>query len=283
MTEPFSGIIPVLATPFNGSGEIDLPDFESLIEFAIAAGAHALAMFGLASEYYKLTDSERVLLQAALIRTVRQRVPVIVSITQHATEIAVRQAMDAEAQGADALMLLPPFFLNPDALAIRNHVAEIVSSVRIPTVLQYAPAQTGLTAEIVAQLPVSAVKVDTVPSADVLSSLSNFESRLVGYMGLDLPEAFAAGCSGCMPTASLTRPFVDLWQSLAQPGAAGAQEHRRMLPLLQFMMQSVEFLIAAEKQLLFCQGVIRNPYCRRPAASVSPLDIQKLRDYYSAL
>jgi 4-hydroxy-tetrahydrodipicolinate synthase len=275
----FSGIIPVLATPFDERGEVDLEDFERIIEFGIAQGAHALAMFGLASEYYKLDDTERRRLQSVLIRTSRGRVPVIISVTHHATEIAVRQAIEAENEGADALMILPPFFLNPTSDAILAHVEEIISSVHVPTLLQYAPAQTGLTAEIVAKLPIDAVKIDAANSVDALLSLSHVRSRLVGYMGLDLPQAVSAGCSGCMPTASLISHFIGIWESLMQDSEAGKRKHVQILPLLSFMMQSVEFLISAEKRLLYLRGIIKNPYCRRPAALLSKSDIEQLKKY----
>ncbi len=275
----FNGIIPVLATPFDDRGEVDLDDFERLVEFAIAGGAHALAMFGLASEYYKLDDTERRRLQSVLLRTAQGRVPVIISITHHATEIAVRQAIEAENEGADALMILPPFFLNPTSDAILAHVEEIIGSVHVPTLLQYAPAQTGLTAETVAKLPIDAVKIDAANSVDALLSLSHIKSRLVGYIGLDLPNAVSAGCSGCMPTASLLSPFIEIWESLMRDPEVGKRKHSQILPLLSFMMQSVEFLISAEKRLLHSRGIIKNPYCRRPAALLSDSDIEQLNQY----
>lgn len=276
----FSGIIPVLSTPFDERGEVDLEGFERVVEFAITGGANALAMFGLASEYYKLDDTERRQLQSVLLRTARGRVPVIVSITHHATEIAVRQAIEAENEGADALMILPPFFLNPTEDAILAHVEAIIGSVHTPTLLQYAPAETGLTAAMVAKLPINAVKIDAANSVDALLSLSHFRSKLVGYMGLDLPQAVSAGCSGCMPTASLTSQFVEIWELLMRDHEAGKAKHSQILPLLNFMMQSVEFLISAEKHHLCSRGIIKNPYCRRPAALLSKSDVEQLSKYY---
>ena len=53
------GIYPILATPFQSSGELDENSFERLIEFLVVSGVHGLTLFGLAGEYYKLSDDER--------------------------------------------------------------------------------------------------------------------------------------------------------------------------------------------------------------------------------
>lgn len=283
MTATIGGIIPVLATPFTGGGEVDTSGFAAIVESAIQDGADGLAMFGLASEYYKLTDDERVTLTSILIKTARDRVPVIVSVTHHSTEIAVRQAMEAERAGANAIMVLPPFFLNPSADSIALHIQTVAAAVHIPVILQYAPAQTGIDLDVLGRLPVSIVKVDASPSVPALLALPANVITLVGYMGLDLPDAVAAGCSGCMPTASLVRPYVKVWRLLQADLAAGHREHRRMIQLLHYMMQSIEFLIGAEKQLLLKRGIIRNGYCRQPSVTLHRDQIDELHEYFEKL
>jgi len=277
------GVIPVLATPFDEDGEIDLASFERQIDCTIEARPDALAMFGLASEYYKLSDDERDDLLRRLLRVANRRVPVIVSVTQHSTELAVKQALRAEESGASAVILLPPFFLRPPVESILAHVEAVAAAVRFPVILQYAPAETSLDAEILARLPVSAVKIDAVPYAPAAASVPMEKSRLAGYMGLELPDAVVAGCDGCMPTASLTANFKRLWQLLKNEPEAGRAYHARMLPLLQFMMQSIEFLIACEKQLLLWRKAIRVPHTRRPRVCLDTLQVATLERYASEI
>ncbi len=283
MIAKIAGIIPILATPFTSEGEVDANGFAAIVESAITNGAHAIAMFGLASEYYKLTDDERRILTSVLIETTRDRVPVLISVTHHSTEVAVRQAMEAEQAGAHAVMVLPPFFLSPPLNSILFHVEAIVAAVHIPVILQYAPVQTAIPADVLLRLPVSIIKVDASPSIPALLSLPVGVTTLVGYMGLDLPDAVLAGCSGCMPTASLVRSFVKVWRLLQENPAEGRREHHTLLPLLQYMMQSVEFLIAAEKQLLVKQGIIRSGYCRSPCVSFYREQINQLDEYLENL
>jgi 4-hydroxy-tetrahydrodipicolinate synthase len=270
------GIMPVLATPFDDAGWIDFAGFSAVIESAIANGASALVMFGLASEYYKLDDGERDALTAVLVGTVRDRVPVIVSITDHCTELAVRRAQAAQRAGASALMVLPPFFLAPSPSSVLSHIRSISNSVQLPLVLQLAPRETGLSIDILETAPVSAVKVDAHPSAPILRSLPKDKASFVGYMGIDLPDAVAGGCSGCMPTTSLVAHFVRVWKELNQRDDKGRMLHTKMRPLLEFMMQSVEFLIAAEKHLLVRKGLIGSAFCRRPASYLTGAQLDDL-------
>lgn len=283
MTAKIAGIIPILATPFSSEGEVDAHGFASIVGSAIENGAHAVAMFGLASEYYKLTDDERRILTSVLIKTARDRVPVLISVTHHSTEVAVRQAIEAEQAGAHAVMVLPPFFLSPPLDSILFHIEAIAEAVHIPVILQYAPAQTAIQSDVLHRLPVSIIKVDASPSIPALLALPAGVTALVGYMGLDLPDAVSAGCSGCMPTASLVRSFVKVWRLLQGNPAEGRREHQRLLPLLQYMMQSVEFLIAAEKQLLVKQGIICSCYCRKPCVSLYREQINQLDEYLENL
>lgn len=281
------GVIPVMATPFDEHGDVDLESFEKQVAMAIQDGADGLAMFGLASEYYKLTDEERSGLIARLMQTVARTagepIPVILSVTHHATEIAVRQAREARNCGAAAIMILPPFFLNPPREAIVEHVACVAAAVDIPAILQYAPAQTGIGEEILAHTHVSIVKIDAVPFVPAAALVPGRCMRLAGYMGLDLPDAVAAGCQGVMPTASLAPQFRRLWDLLQHDPEQGRRFHQQLTTLLQFMMRSIEFLIACEKHLLVRRNVIRVAQPRGPRTILDNSEIDLLDRYFDNL
>jgi dihydrodipicolinate synthase/N-acetylneuraminate lyase len=262
---------------------VDLESFERQVAIAVHDGADGLAMFGLASEYYKLTDDERRGLINRLIRTVAERVPVILSVTHHATEIAVRQAREAQDSGAAAIMILPPFFLDPPHEAIVEHVACVAGAVDIPAILQYAPAQTGTGEEILSCTPVSIVKIDAVPFAPAAKLVPERCLRLAGYMGLDLPDAVTAGCQGVMPTASLVPQFRRLWDGLHRDPEEGRRFHQHLAPVLQFMMRSIEFLVACEKHLLVRRNAISDPNSRRPRTILDPSEIATLNQYFNTL
>ncbi len=289
-----SGVIPILPTPFNKEGEVDEADFVRVIEASIADGVNGVAMFGLASEAYKLTDDERRRLSVLLIDQVAGRVPVIISVIHHSLEIAVQESAWAEKAGADAIMVMPPYLMSPGEAAVRNHISAVASSVDLPVIVQYAPAQTGtsLPAETFAAIHrmhsnVTHVKMDQVPSGPMITSLQNCSENslqsMVGYMGLHLPDDIRRGVSAVMPTVSLGRAFVHLFKLLQAGADEGRKLHHKLLPLLNFMMQSVEMLIAVEKQLLVHRGILRSAHCRHPSWTIDSFHMAELEQYATEL
>jgi 4-hydroxy-tetrahydrodipicolinate synthase len=282
-----TGVIPILPTPFFEDGEIDEISFRKVIDAAIEDGAHGLAMFGLASEFYKLADVEKVRLTKILVEQTGKRVPVIVSITHHSLEVARKEAAEAMRIGADALMIMPPFFMAPSPDGVQNHIAVITADTAAPVVVQYAPIQTGtnLTAEMFSLLHrkhsnLAYVKVDLVPAGPMISRLHSVAGEnvkaMVGYMGLHLPEDIERGAVAVMPTVSLVHAFVTLLGLLESNLDQGRKLHEQLLPMLSFMMQSVEMLIAIEKLLLQRRGLLTTAYCRSPRWTLDALQIAEM-------
>jgi 4-hydroxy-tetrahydrodipicolinate synthase len=162
-------------------------------------------------------------------------------------------------------MVMPPFFLAPPVGAILRHIEAVANSVSAPIIVQYAPLQTGrvIDAQVFVNLHrfcpnVTHIKVDLIPSGEMITALTEASGGLLksltGYMGLHLPDDVARGGVGCMLTVSLGRMFLLLWNLLLAGSRNSWAFHSRLLPILNFMMQSVEMLIACEKILLLCLG-----------------------------
>jgi 4-hydroxy-tetrahydrodipicolinate synthase len=284
------GIYPILATPFGADGEVDEKSFERLIEFLGGSGVQGLTLFGMAGEYYKLSDNERRALEAIFLKSTRGRLKRIVSVTEHSIELARKRAREAAEAGADALMVMPPFFLSPDTGAVREHIREIALAVAIPIVVQYSPNQTGLRlpprffVDLTQEFPdLQYVKVDSTPAGPLISSLVKMsDGRIkpfVGYAGLQMVDAFARGAVGCMPGCSLSEPYVEIYSALARGDRnQAARLHGRLLPLINYMMQSLEFIIQCEKTILCWRGMIASDYCRHPRTKLTADDLRALRE-----
>jgi dihydrodipicolinate synthase/N-acetylneuraminate lyase len=285
MNAALGGVIPILPTPFTAEGVIDDEGFAKVIDAALRTEVSAVAMFGLASEYYKLADAEREHLTRLLIRHVANRCPVIISITPHSTQLAVAEAVRAADCGADALMLMPPFFMGTPIPDVISHIRAVATSVSVPVIVQYAPLQTGraidasVFASLCREIPnISHIKVDLVPSGPLVSALAaNHVNSLVGYMGLHLIEDFERGAGGVMPTVSIAPALVRIWHCLTEDRAMARELHVRLLPFLNFVMQSVEFLIACEKELLVDAGILDSAFCRAPAYTLDPTQRKELQ------
>jgi dihydrodipicolinate synthase/N-acetylneuraminate lyase len=278
MSKQISGILPIVAATFTNSGSLDDDSFQSLVRHLLTTKASALTLFGLASEFYKLTDSDRARLQTLLLAETSHSDSVagIISITDHSWEVASQRARDAEAQGADALMLLPPYFLGPNEDAILEHLKRVIGSVSIPVIVQYAPVQTAvrISPDVFLKLRdalpnADFIKVETQPPGKYVSQLvERSQGRLkalVGYAGVQMPDVLARGAVGIQPGCSFTEIYVELCR-LWQSDKSGFQTlHNKLLPYINYWMQGVELIIKAEKVILKQRGIIASDYCRSPA------------------
>ncbi|WP_165767944.1 dihydrodipicolinate synthase family protein [Virgibacillus indicus] len=286
----FEGILPILATPFSNDGELDYESLENLTEYLAGSGVHGITMFGIASEFHKLTDSERDKMTELTIQTVQKRLPVIVSITDQSWEAAVKRAVQAERLGADGIMIFPPFFLNPLKAEIRNHILKLANAVDIPVIVQYAPNQSGIAfdsgffVKLNEEAPnIQYVKVESTPPGPTISSIASDAeniSCLVGYAGVQMIDALNRGAVGVQPGCSFTEPYVEIYKEYQNGNKEKAFElHRKMLPLLNLLMQNVELIIQAEKEILYRRGIIKTPYCRSPKYSLDAEQHKQMNEY----
>lgn len=277
MPKEIAGIVPIVAAPFTPAGALDEDSLQNLVRHLLTTGASALTLFGLATEFYKLTESDRARMQSILLAETSRtpNVAGVISITDHSWEVAVPRAHAAEGQGADALMLLPPFFLGPSEEAVLEHLKRVVGAVKIPVIVQYAPVQTGvrLAPDVFLRLRDSLpnadfIKVETQPPGRYLTQLiERSQGRLkalVGYAGVQMPDVLARGAAGIQPGCSFTEVYVELWRRWLTASASFQALHEKLLPYISYWMQGVELIVKAEKVILQRRGLIASDYCRSP-------------------
>src|SRR5215467_5823713 len=136
------GIYPILNTTFHDDGSLDLESQRRLVSYLLEAGAHGLGLFGNASEGYALLPEERVAILRLVVKEVDGRVPLVVSSGHTGTDGAVQLSKEAQDLGADALMILPPFYLKTDADGLMHYFEAISRAVQIPIMVQDAPLMT---------------------------------------------------------------------------------------------------------------------------------------------
>ncbi|HMO58433.1 MAG TPA: dihydrodipicolinate synthase family protein [Roseiflexaceae bacterium] len=291
--KPLDGVVPIVAAPFTSTGRLDEDSLQQLVQHLIGTGVAGLTLFGLASEFYKLTDAERAAMQSILLAATSRHPHVagIISITDHSWENAILRAQAAEAEGADALMLLPPFFLGPSEAAILDHIRRVIRAVRIPVIVQYAPGQTGvrIAAELFLQLReelpnLDYVKVETQPPGRYLAELVERSAgrlrALVGYAGVQMPDALQRGACGVQPGCSFAEIYVALDQRYRRGDLYGMLDlHRRLLPAISYWMQGVELIIRAEKRILQRRGLIASDYCRHPCYQLDALEERQIDQF----
>ncbi|TBL42448.1 dihydrodipicolinate synthase family protein [Hafnia alvei] len=277
------GVNPIAAMPFTSQGELDYASFSRMLEHLAAAGIQGLTLFGIASEFPKLDDNEHLLLSNQFLSDLRgSGVFRAISVTDHSTEVAVKRARDYQQRGADALMLLPPFFLQPSPEAISHHIFSVLEAVDIPVMVQYAPGETGLAitpaqlAEVATRYPHAVFKVECNPPVDYTREFlqqAPQASVLNGYAGLYMLQMLEAGGKGVMPGCSFSEIYVQIYQRWQQGEKAAAQElHQQLLPWIRRWMTHCEYIIQVEKTILQQRGIIASDYCRHPGWSLTEQD-----------
>lgn len=290
----FAGIFPIVLTTFEDDGRLDLESQRRLVRFMIDSGAHGLGLFGNASEGYTLTEDERRQLLRLIVEEAAGAVPLVVSSGHTGTDAAVAISREVEAAGAAALMVLPPYYLKPDAAGVFHYFAAISRVVGIPIMVQDAPLMTqvpmgaDLLARMARELPhVRMVKVEAPPTASKVSKLRELAgddlALFGGLNGHFLLEELARGAVGTMPGGDMTDVFRLIWDAWHRGDRAQARARfEQALPLIRYELQP-GMGVAVMKRNLFDAGVIASPAVRHPTRGLDAEDIAEVRELRAPL
>lgn len=290
------GVVPILPATFSEDGRSI--DHESLANTVVAAmddGADAVALFGIVTEFYKLSDDERKAMIKTTVAASSGRVPVIVSVTRNSTELAVQDARLAEELGADCLMMFSPHFFPPSTAQLLDHIQAIAESVDIPLIIQYTPGVGGgkLEAEDIFSIQSRVrneiyLKAEPVPNGPIISrlmELSGGSARIfIGNAGFHMIDAFQRGAVGVMPGSAVVKVYKTIYQSFMSGDLESAwRQYGAIMPLFLLINQSAEMLTAFEKRILKQRGIIRSDCCRKPCFTIDRQYWQTAMRHYQTI
>jgi 4-hydroxy-tetrahydrodipicolinate synthase len=138
----FHGSIPALVTPFRDN-TVDEAAYRELIERQIAGGSAAVVPVGTTGESATLTHEEHRRAVSVCLDTVRGRVPVIAGCGSNATHEAIGLVEFAKAEGADAALVVCPYYNRPDQEGLYQHFRAIADTVALPIIIYNVPARTS--------------------------------------------------------------------------------------------------------------------------------------------
>ena len=136
----FKGSIPALITPF-ANGKIDEQAFQDLVEWQIEQGSHGLVPCGTTGESPTLTHQEDMRVTALCVEAAGGRVPVIAGTGSNSTEEAISLSRAAKAAGADAVLVVTPYYNKPTQEGLYQHYKAIHDAVEVPTVIYNIPGR----------------------------------------------------------------------------------------------------------------------------------------------
>jgi 4-hydroxy-tetrahydrodipicolinate synthase len=244
MTFTPKGIYTALVTPFTQDDAFDEVAFRGLIDFQIEAGAAGLLVIGGSGEFVSLTPSERQrVIDVAMDQTAR-RVPIIVGALAPGTREVQDTVRYAAKAGADAVLVLPSYYIKASADGVYEHFARVADAASVPIVAYNNTSRTGLTLDIVvlerlAGIPsIVALKECERDLAVVAAKIAAIGDRIAILSGdddLGFPTFLLGSPGGIFMTANLVPAFHrKLFEATVNGDLVRARKaHYALLPLVE--------------------------------------------------
>jgi 4-hydroxy-tetrahydrodipicolinate synthase len=242
------GIFPALVTPFTDNGkEINDEQLRALVNRCIELGVNGVVPCGTTGEFVNLTIEERKHVIDVVIDEVNDRCSVIAGTGASGTKQALEMTQYAKDAGADAVLIVTPFYLKPTNRGIYQHFYTIANKVDIPIVLYNIPQCTGVwlkwqMVEDLAQIPnIVALKDSSGELRYMLAVLEKVRDKINILCGHDevVIAALAAGASGAILASANVIP--DIWIQIYRHVQNGELQKARAL---QYRVQKIARIIA---------------------------------------
>jgi 4-hydroxy-tetrahydrodipicolinate synthase len=205
MTKKLGGILAAVSTPFGADGTVDEARLRSHVDFLIDNGLHGLVPGGSTGEFAALTSDERKFVNKVVIDQAAGRVPVAPQTGSTSTAEAIALSKQAAADGADAILLVQPFYEAPTRREVIEYFATVGQAAGIPVIAYNLPGVTGMNLdrpfyrELLERTDAVKYVKDTSGSIeqafDLIFNLGDAIDTFVGWDTIVLP-AFSAGAAG---------------------------------------------------------------------------------------
>ena len=289
---PLTGTITALVTPFH-QGQIAFGDLKRLIDHQIRSGIDGLVPVGTTGESPTVNHDEHIDIIRATVELSRGRVPVIAGTGSNSTQEAIELTRQAHAVGADAMLVVAPYYNKPGAEGLFRHFSAVAEATDKPIILYSIPGRCGIEIGIpvVERLRAKFKNVRWIKEAggsvdrvdQLKQALGADITVLSGDDSLTLPF-MAVGAEGVISVASnLYAREIGNMVRLALSGdfTKALKSHRRLYPMFKAIF--IESNPSPIKYALVRAGIISHAEVRLPLSEISKDSEQKLNKVLSAL
>ncbi len=271
------GVVPIIPTPFTENEDIDENALRDLIDFAIAGGIKAVCLPAYASEFYKLTDEEKLHVVKVAVDHAAGRIKIVAQSNHPSLKIAIRLAQANVQAGADVISLAVPRIFSLPENSLKEYLSEFLQAVpNTPVLIQdFNPGGSSISVSFIKNLmdenpnfkylkleePLCAPKFD-----DIIKTTNDKIGLFEGWGGLYMLELIPIGIRGVMPglaVADILQKVFDLRKNGENKKAFELFE--KVMPQIFFSLQNMELFHYAEKELLMARGVLSNSIARKAA------------------
>lgn len=284
----FTGVCTALVTPFLGD-QINYPMAEQLVKRQIDAGISAIVLAGTTGESATLTDEEKITLFKRCKEFAGDHCTIIAGTGSNSTKHAVELSVEAEKAGADALLVVSPYYNKSTPDGLMAHYLSIASKVSIPIILYNVPSRTGLDIPVavykqLAKVPnIVGVKEASTDIRKITEIRRECPSDFYVWAGNDdqIVPVLSLGGQGVISVLSNICPAeTNAMVSAALSGnfCAAAALQLELLELIELLFSEVNPVPVKEamKMIGYDCG-----HCRLPLVSMSRVNQRKLEAYFT--
>ena len=296
----FGPVITAMATPFKEGAkhELDLPATEKLVEHLIRTGSDALIISGTTGESPTLSHEEEVVLLKCVkdkINTLGKKTPIIFGAGSNSTQTAIKMSKLAEDNGADALLIVTPYYNKPNQKGLKEHFSLVAKSTKLPIILYNVPGRCiiGLEAETIIDLANEHANIVSLKEAsnniDLISQLRiSLKAEEFSIYSGDDSLTLAMLSTGADGVISVASHFVGLqMQEMIKEFKNGNNNkaleiHLKLFPLFNslFAEPNPTCVKAALKMIGLCSAELREPLVSLDTVQIANLEkiVNKLVD-----
>ena len=267
-----AGSLCAIATPFDADGALDLAALARLIDHQLEGGTQGIVVAGSTGEAHMLGEGEYERLLAFAVERIARRVPVIAGTGEAATSRTIASTRRAKALGADAALVVTPYYVRPTQDGLRRHFGEVAGRCDIPVVMYNVPSRTAcdMLPETVAELRettgIIGIK-EAVGAPERIRAIAQLQRPGFVYLSGDdgsAAEAMLAGAGGVVSVVNNLVPklFRALCDAARSGDRAAAQQcAARIGPLLDALNCAPNPIPvkAGLAELGLCEAVVRLP------------------------
>ncbi len=284
------GVVPIVPTPFTAEEEIDEAALRDLIEFAISTKVEAVCLPAYASEFYKLTDAEKLRVVEIAVDQSKGRIKIVAQSNHPSLKIARLLAQANVDAGADFISLAVPRIFSLPESSLKDFLSGFFEAIpQTPVLIQdFNPGGTSLSVQLIKELsdshanfkylkleePLCAPKFE-----DIIQTTKGKIGVLEGWGGLYMLELIPIGVVGVMPGLAL----ADILQKVFllrknKQNQKAFDLFEKVMPQIFFSLQNMEMFHYAEKELLVARGVLKNSIARKASYNPDPSSIAYIKE-----
>ena len=268
----WEGVFPAMLTPFTADDKLDFTMFEKNVNAQLEAGIEGVILAGSLGEGSTLDSEEKNQLLIYAIEILKGRIPAVLTVAEQTTKVAVKLAQDAEKNGANGLMILPPMRYKADDRETVEYFKTIAANTSLPIMIYNNPVdyKIEVTLEMFEQLAkhptIEAVKDSTRDVTNITRMRNRFGDRYKLFCGVDtlVMEELMLGADGIVGglVDAFPKETVAIYKLVKAGWYKEALEiYRWFLPVLELDIHPklVQYIKLAATQTGICTEYVRAP------------------------